>query len=189
MYVSTEKKINDYLRSITENKSDEEYRDFIKGILVRVDIEEKSLAITGGNMLKPGYTQQHHLVITAYYKNPLEIDLVITKENILFRILKLVVGKNLEEQQTGDKEFDRIFKIHANDKIKLKRTLNDTVILKIKNFMNDSPTIYGIHGKFNMYDNRLTYTEGPYINSPVYKNSDKFNMIIDHLVSIAGSIK
>jgi|GEM_PF-3206300 len=188
MTVSTEKQINDYLRSITANKSDEEYRDFSNGILVRVDIREKSLAISGGNMLKPGYTQQQHLVITVFYKKPLDIDLVITKENILFRILKLIVSKNLEEQQTGNKEFDSIFKIHANNQIKLKRYLTETVILKIIKFVSDSPTIYGIHGVFNMYDDRLTYMEGPYINSPTYKNNDKFNVIIDNLVSIAGSI-
>ena len=189
MSITEEKQINDYLQSITENKSNQEYREYKNGVLVRVDIEERSLSMSGGGkMLTPGYSSQNYLIISAFYQKPLEIDLLITQENLLLKIAKLLLGSNLGEKYTGNKHFDYFFKIHATDEVKLKSTITEAVITKILNFIKENPTIYGIHGKLTLFDNKLTYKEGPYINSPSYKDNDKFKFIIDDLVELAKLI-
>jgi len=189
MTIAEEKQINDYLQSIRENKSNQEYRKYKNGVLVRVDIEENSLAMSGGGkMLISGYSSQNYLIISVFYQKPLEIDLVITQENLLLKITKLLLGNNLGEKHTGNKHFDNLFKIHAADEEKLKSFVTEAVTTKILNFMKENPTIYGIHGKLTLFDNRLTYKEGPYYNSPSYKDDNKFKIIIDDLVELARLI-
>jgi len=189
MSITEEQQINDYLQSITENKLSQEYREYKNGVLVRVDIEENSLGISGGQILRPGYSSQNYLILSAFYRKPLEIDLVITQENLLLKITKLLLRNNSGDKYTGNKYFDNFFKIHAADEVKLKSYFTEAVTTKVMNFIKGNPTIYGVHGKLTLFDNRLTYKEGPYINLPSYKDDDKFKIIIDDLVEMARLIQ
>ena len=187
--LSTEKEINEYLKSLTRNKSDEEFRDYVNGVLVRVDIEEGGIGIGGsGKMIIPGYTPQNYFILTAFYKEPLNIDLFITQENLLFKILKLFLRNNFGEKSTGNKQFDHFFKIHTTDDNKLRKYINEPTISKIMNFIKKNPTIYGVHGKLAFHDDKLTYKEGPYINSISYNDDKNFRTLINDLVELARLI-
>jgi Zn-finger nucleic acid-binding protein len=185
--VSKEKQINDYLRSITTDQLDEEYRDYVNSILVRVDIEKRCLASSRQSLIiSHDGRGDDYLIITAFYKKPLNIDLIISQENLLFRITKMLVRNDFGDMQTGDKEFDKHFKIHATDEVKLMTHLTEIVTSSITEFIKKAPTVYGIHGKLKLLDDRVIYREGPYTNSPVYRENTNFYTIIQDLVELAG---
>jgi uncharacterized protein len=186
---SEDKKVNDYLQSISLNKSNERFRGYVNNVLVRVDIENKSNSIVyNGRMLAKKYIAQNYLVISAFYNKPLDIDLLITQENFLFKALKLILGIHKNDLHYGNSEFDNLFKIYATDVIKVKIHLSDSIISKIIEFIKKSPKIYKIHGKLTLRDDRIEYREGPYTDDPIYLENEKFSSIFKNLSEIANKI-
>jgi Zn-finger nucleic acid-binding protein len=168
--------INNYLKFSTINNNCEEFREYIDEVLVRVDIEGH------------GSTQIFDLLITAYYKKPLNIDLFITQERIWFKISKLLFRNIFKEYDSGDSLFDKHFKIHTSDDVKLRRIFDYTVNSKVLELIKMKPKAHIIHGKLIFYDDRLTYKEGSYVDIPGYQKNDKFDMIIHNLVEIVKQI-
>ena len=189
MNVSKEKQINDYLRTINTDQLDEKYREYVNKILVRVDIEKRNLGSTRQSLIMSHDGRgEDYLIITAYYKKPLDIDLIVSQESVLFRITKLLMRNDFGDMQTGDKEFDTHFKIHATDEVKLMTHFTEIVTSSITEFIKKSPTVYGTHGKIKFLDDRVVYREGPYTNPPVYRDNTNFYTIIQDLVELARLI-
>jgi uncharacterized protein len=177
---------NDYLSSITEHKCKEEYRDFIKDTLVRVDIEKGfSLYVFRGNT---AYNPQNFVLIQAYYETPLNIALHISKENLYFKIAKLFQIKT-KESHVENLAFDNYFKIYTSDEQRLNKIFNFNVSSQIMEFINSSLRLYKIKGTLQIYDNCIVYKEGPYADIPRYQDNSSFNRIIDNLVNLAQQIQ
>lgn len=188
MKVSEQKMVNDYLSSITTNKSDQELREFRDGYLVRVDVDQTSVALSHGMLLKPGYTPQNYLIISAFYRKPLDINLVIEHETFILRLFKLLFGNRIKKTCTGNKKFDNYHKTITNNEIKFKKIFNETLTMKILEFARKKSTVYGRRGKLTIIDDRLSYKEGPYIDSTIYKNTEKFEKLIGDLVELTKLI-
>lgn len=185
---SKEERINFYLESITQDQSSERYRAYVHNVLVRVDIKMGiNSIISNGEMLETGYKGHNYLIISAFYKRPLDIDLFISQEGFVFKIIKMLFGNHKIELYTPDKKFNNLFKIHASSEIKMNLFLSNA-ILKILEFVEKSPKAYNLHGKLIFYDDRVTYKEGPYTDIPVYRNNENFNSIINDLAAIASII-
>lgn len=186
---SKEGEINNYLKSFTNTKSEEEFRNYINGILVRVDIEEGHGALgTNNKVLTTKYVIENYLLISAYYKNPLNIDLYMTQEGLIFKMLKMLFRNKNIAIHSGNKEFDAIFNIHATDYLKFQKHFNETVLKRILRFVERAPKAYTTHGKLLFYDDKVTYREGPYNGIPAYKDNEKFDWIISDLVGISNSV-
>lgn len=180
--------VNDYLNSITVNKSDQELREFRNGHLVRVDVDQTSVALSHGMLLKPGYTPQNYLIISAFYRKPLGINLEIKHENIFNKLLKILAGNRFKRTCTGNKKFDYYYKIHTDNEIELKRIFDETLTKKFLEFSGKKSTVHGRRGKITITDDRLSYREGPYIDSTTYKNNEKFERMIANLVELVTLI-
>ncbi len=178
-------KFNDYLSSITEHKCFEEYRDYIKDTLVRVDIEKGySLSVSRGNTV---YNPQNCILVKAYFKSPLNIDLCISKENLYFKIAKLF-QISTKDSHVENLNFDNYFKIYTSDEQKLNKIFNYNLTSQIMEFVKSSPRLYKTEGTLIIYDNCIIYKEGPYANIPRYQDNSAFNRIMDNLVDIAQQI-
>lgn len=188
MNVSEQKRVNDYLSSITTNKSHQELREYKSGYLVRVDVDQTSIALSGGMLVKPGYTPQNYLVISTFYRKPLDINLEIKHEILIFKLLKLLLGNRFKEICTGNRKFDIYHKIQTNNEIKFKEIFKDTLTKKMLEFLRKKPTVFGQRGRLLILDDRLTYREGPYINSIVFKDNEKFDNLIGNLVELTRLI-
>ncbi len=177
---------NNYLSSITEHKCREEYRDFIKDTLVRVDVEKGyGLSVNRGNTK---YNPQNLILVTAYYKSPLNIDLFISKENVYFKIAKLF-QISTKESHVENLTFDNYFKIYTSDDQKLNSIFDYNVTSQIMEFIKSTPKLYKIAGTLLIYDNRIVYKEGPYADIPRYQDNSNFNKIMDNLVNLAQQIQ
>ena len=60
--------------------------------------------------------------------------------------------------------------------------------MKILEFARKKSTVYGRRGKLTIIDDRLSYKEGPYIDSTIYKNTEKFEKLIGDLVELTKLI-
>ena len=188
MKVSEQKIVNDYLTAITSNKSEQELREFRNGYLVRVDVDQTSVALSHGMLLKPGYTPQNYLIITVFYKKPLDINLVIKHETFILRLLKLLFGNRIKKTCSGNKKFDNYYRTFTNNEIKFKKIFNETLTMNILEFVRKKPTVYGRPGKLTILDDKLSYREGPYIDSTMYNDSNEFNRLITGIVEITRLI-
>lgn len=187
---SKEGQINNYLKSFTNTKSEEEFRNYINGILVRVDIEEGHGALgTNNKVLTTKYVIENYLLISAYYKNPLNIDLYMTQEGLVFKLLKLLFSNQNNEINSYYKEFDAIFKIHTTDHLKFQKHFNEKTLKRILRFVERAPKVYNSFGKLLFYDNKVTYREGPYNGIPAYKDDEKFDWIMNDLAGISSLIE
>lgn len=183
--------INTYLTSLTDNHISEEFRDYFDEILVRVDITEESSFIETsrvGQFVQPRYNIQYNLEISAFFSKPLEIDLLMTQENRVFRFLKLLFGFHKHEKTIGNAEFDSRFSIYTNNESLLRTIINHEVIELVNEFTESNHANAWENGKLKFFDDRVLYKEGKYNNVPAYEPNMKFSKIINELVKIAKTI-
>lgn len=184
--------MNSYLRSISPSKTSQEFRGEVNEILVKADIEYTFSIGTDtrfGGLPVNSVKEQNYLVISAYYKDSLKIDLSITEESILHKFLNLITDKFNSDCKTGNTKFDSKFFIKANNEEKLRQYFNSDVTNLILDFLKSSPKVYNVYGKFSFTDERIIYKEGPYSDYPIYKENHRFDKIFNSMTEIANKIK
>jgi len=185
---SKKERINYYLETITESHSSERYRGYINEVLVRVDVKSGfSPFSTCEGTMQTSPSGCNYLTITAYYKEPLNIDLLIVQESALFKLYKMLFRKRELELATNDPRFNDKFKIHATNETKMNLCFA-SAISYILNFVNKSPKAYSLQGKLSFYDDRVIYLEGPYSDIPVYRHNEVFISIMQDLAEISSKI-
>lgn len=180
--------IHDYLRNTRCDKYAETLREYKEDLLVRVDIEKGYSPIYGNDSIQTGLTPRNYIVISVFYKSPLNIDLLITPENILFKIGKILFSKRYIEAYSGDKDFDDSFNIHTNNESLFRSYINQSVINKTMDFIKSSPKLYNRNGNIHFYDNKITYREGAYSDIPAYKDDENTKFVINSLIDIVKQI-
>lgn len=181
--------MNDYLKSISPSGSSEEFRGTINDILIRADIQSSfELGVTGGLPIE-SISTQNFLIISAYYNNPLNIDLSITQNTILHRLLKVISKRYYNVCITGNHQFDSHFSIIAKDEDILKKYFNSETTSMIMDFIKTSPHVYSLMGKISFLDDRIIYKEGPYSDIPSYKDDYRFNNMFNNMSNIAKTLK
>jgi Zn-finger nucleic acid-binding protein len=185
---SKKERLNYYLESITENHSSERFRDYISGVLVRVDVKSSFSAMSASEGSVQTSPQGHnYVIITAYYKEPLYIDLLIVQESVLFKLYKMLFRNRELELSANDPKFNDKFKIHATNEMKMNLCFANATSY-IMNFVDKSPRAYSLPGKLTFYDNRVTYSEGPYSDIPVYRHNENFISLMQDLAEISSKI-
>lgn len=184
--------MNGYLKSISKSKSSEEFRAEISGIIVKVDINYSmvpAVDLSSGFIPVDSVKEQNYLIISAYYKNSLNINLSITEEPVIHRLLSLFSEKFNTDCITGNEKFNCRFLIKASDETKLKYFFNSEVTNLTLDLLNSSPKIYNLNGKISFDDKRIIYTEGPYADLPIYRENKRFNDMFIALSEIALRVK
>lgn len=179
--------MNIELAKFTKDKAQGEYRGYLEGRLVVVDkLEEVMIAQNLGGLYTTAESTTS-IRISVYLKKPLEVGLRLYSEKWTDKLLKIFHLFRKQDIQTGFKELDQSFIIQGTEEKKVCELLSCPVLQKdLLRFSQERPKIYKRPGTLEIWDNRLVYLEGPYLDEVQYDIEKDPAKILERMQILAG---
>ena len=192
--------MNQELEQLTPDKEAEEFRNYIDGHLVRKD-SVSSVTTTGGSLLGhdvagvllPGHdvaTAAHYLKLSVYFKENLGLGLRVFSEKWADKLFKVMGLSKKQDIQIGDDEIDSSFIIQGEHKKEVLALLSDSQVQKnLKKLKGKEITVANAQGKLEILDERIVYTEGPYIGVVSYDITEDETGAIKAMLDFAKAVE
>ena len=179
--------MNRELKSLTPNKSAEEYRAIHSNHLVRID-QTTDVGDTGfagiSKLAFAGYIR-----VSVFFSKEMPPSIRVFQEVWPMRLAKglgLFWGQDIK---TEDEQFDAIFRVQGQDTKAIARHLDDEARKLLLKFATGRRSIYGLIGSLETTSSSLVYIEGPYTPRGMDDIVERSMPLINELVEIAGKIE
>jgi len=180
--------MNAELRSLTPNKSAEEYRGFRDGHLVRIDLVSDVLLVGRvGVYEKP--IEVTTIRIIVYLTSPLKTSMRISQERWTTKVAKGLGLFRGQDIHTGDPGFDRHFIVQGKDEYATLSAIKPTFRSALLKFIEAKPAIFDTRGSLEINSSGVVYVEGPYTSNSVKDVVKKSDTLIPRLSWVAGLLE
>ena len=179
--------MNRELKSLTPNKSAEEYRATHSNHLVRID-QTTDVAVTGfggiSNLAFAGYIR-----VSVFFSKEMPPSIRVFQEMWPMRLAKGLGLSWGQDIKTGDEQFDAIFRVQGQDEKNIAKHLDDEARKLLLEFSKARRSIYIRSGSLEITSSGVVYIEGPYTPHGMGDIVEKSMPLINELVEIAGKIE
>jgi Zn-finger nucleic acid-binding protein len=179
--------MNRELKSLTPNKSAEEYRATHSNHLVRID-QTTDVADSGfagvSRLAFAGYIR-----VSVFFSKEMPPSIRVFQEVWPMRLAKglgLFWGQDIK---TEDEQFDAIFRVQGQDAKAIARHLDDEARKLLLQFATGRRSIYSLTGSLEITSSGVVYIEGPYTPHGMDDIVERSMPLINELVEIAGKIE
>ena len=182
--------MNQELEQLTPDKEAEEFRNYIDGYLVRKD-SVSSVTTAGGLLLgNTVATEAHYLKLSVYFKENLGLGLRVFSEKWAGKLFKVMGLSKKQDIQIGDDEIDSSFIIQGEHEKEVLSLLSDSQVQKnLKRLKGKEITVAKAQGKLEILDERIVYTEGPYIEVVSYDITEDETGVIKAMLDFAKAVE
>ena len=182
--------MNQELEQLTPDKEAEEFRNYIDGYLVRKD-SVSSVTTAGGLLLgNTVATEANYLKLSVYFKENLGLGLRVFSEKWADKLFKVMGLSKKQDIQIGDDEIDSSFIIQGEHEKEVLSLLSDSQVQKnLKRLKGKEITVANAQGKLEILDERIVYTEGPYIEVVSYNITEDETGVIKAMLDFAKAVE
>jgi len=160
--------MNVELENINQDKTAEEFRDYIDNNLVRFTKISGAMSIAFGP-LAAGAQAVDYLRISVFFQKPLELGLRIYSEKWTDKFIKAIGLFKKQDLTIGNDDIDKKFIIQADEKEKAIALLaRPEIQQQLLSFQNKRFKMFVKPGTLEIVDKRVVYTEGPYTGELKY---------------------
>ena len=182
--------MNQELEQLTPDKEAEEFRNYIDGHLVRKD-SVSSVTTAGGLLLgNTVATEANYLKLSVYFKENLGLGLRVFSEKWADKLFKVMGLSKKQDIQIWDDEIDSSFIIQGEHEKEVLSLLSDSQVQKnLKGLKGKEITVANAQGKLEILDERIVYTEGPYIEVVSYNITEDETGAIKAMLDFAKAVE
>ncbi len=175
---------------LTKGKSAEEFREYIDGHLVRsdriADVVQIATGVHGGTT----FHNVNYLQISVYFKTPLNHDLHIYSEKLTNKFLKVLGLFRKQDIKSGNEKLDSLYIIQGTNEEDVKSLLTKPELQeRLIEFKNRKFKIYKKHGKVEISDRRIVYSEGPYAGDVKYDVVEDRVGVVEGMLEVVGALE
>lgn len=178
--------MNEELKKESPSKSSEEYRAMHGSQLVRIDQTSEAIEISFLGVSR--ISRARYIRVSVLFEKRLPVQFHLTQEIWSLRLVKSLgihLGNDLE---TGDLDFDAVFRIHGEKKEPIGNYFDRRTRKKMLEFVSSHQSIFGRTGSIDATNSHISYIEGPYTPESVKDIVKKSKPVVDRLVEIADGI-
>lgn len=182
--------MNYELSQMTSTKRAEEFRGYIHNHLVRLDRINDVKLVTAyrGPVTTP--TIVYYLMISVFFKNPLNIGLRIFSEKWTDKLLKVVHFFKKQDIVIGNKDIDDHFIIQGEKMDKIKILLQqDSVQQILIKFKKSKPKILTNNVTLEIFDDRVVCKDGPFSSESNYDIENDPSKILDFMMNLVKELE
>ena len=179
--------MNRELKSLTPNKSAEEYRATHSNHLVRIDQTTDVVGTGFGGVSRLAFAG--YIRVSVFFSKEMPPSIRVFQEVWPMRLAKglgLFWGQDIK---TEDEQFDAIFRVQGQDAKAIARHLDDEARKLLLQFATGRRSIYSLTGSLEITSSGVVYIEGPYTPHGMDDIVERSMPLINELVEIAGKIE
>ena len=179
--------MNRELKSLTPNKSAEEYRATHSNHLVRIDQTTDVVDAGFGGISKLAFAG--YIRVSVFFSKEMPPSIRVFQEVWPMRLAKglgLFWGQDIK---TEDEQFDAIFRVQGQDEKNIAKHLDDEARKLLLEFSRARRSIYIRSGSLEITSSGVVYVEGPYTPHGMDDIVERSMPLINELVEIAGKIE
>ena len=179
--------MNRELKSLTPNKSAEEYRATHSNHLVRIDQTTDVVGTGFGGISKLAFAG--YIRVSVFFSKEMPPSIRVFQEVWPMRLAKGLGLSWGQDIKTGDEQFDAIFRVQGQDEKNIAKHLDDEARKLLLEFSKARRSIYIRSGSLEITSSGVVYIEGPYTPHGMGDIVEKSMPLINELVEIAGKIE
>lgn len=179
--------MNRVLKEMTPNKKAEEYRGIQGNHLVRVDQAEDIVQLEHVGLLQ--VTHSRYIRISVFFTTSLPAGFRVFQESWPMRLIKAFRLFHGEDVETGDQQFDNLFRVRGEDPETTVAHLDTVAREALTSFVHEKKSIYGRSGDLDITSSAVVYIEGPYPPAELSNLLEDAGGLLLDLIEIADRLE
>jgi Zn-finger nucleic acid-binding protein len=181
--------MNDELIQITPRGAAQEFRGYKDEYLVRID-RRQDVQVGGYGLagMRTVPMQATTIFIAVYFNKPVA-RMRVYQETWAVQLAKTLGLFNAKDIQTGNAEFDKLFRVLGNDETAIVRLFDNEVTNALVDFASRGYKLFTLKGKIEISDKCIAYKEGRYKPDTLPDLVAKSEPVVKELISIAKIIE